>query len=152
MTKTKLHQEITALLSQYEDQFKSKKSFEAFTKSISELTAPKSGGGVAQNPMIESNGINYYYCRYTGYYLPESEMVMSNGKSKGYSKKAIAKWTKAGKDVQAINDLAMKLLLEGNVQDGTLKANEAQDLKDLRNKVEYYDDIRAEYEDIKLAQ
>jgi hypothetical protein len=69
-------------------------------------------------------------------------MVMSNGKSKGYSKLAIAKWTKAGKIIQDLNNEAMKLLLEGKTEAGKAKASEAETLKSLRNKTSYYDDVR----------
>lgn len=119
---------------------------------IAEILKPKTGGGVVQFPMIIDNGINYHYCRYTGYYLPESEMVMSNGKCKGYSKKAIALWTKLGRDAQKLNDEAMQLLLNNQIVEGQDKAKEAEKLKNERNYNTMYDSVRAEYEDIKLAQ
>ena len=81
--------------------------------------------------------------------FPEYEMVMSNGKSKGYSKKAIGLWNKMGRDAKALNDEAMKLLLSKDLENGTLKAQEADVLKDARNKSESYDSIREAYEDIK---
>ena len=145
MTKTKLYTEVVEILNQHKVDTQSE-----LYKEIVELVKPKSGGGVAQHPMKTVDDINYHYCRYTEFYLPEDEMVMSNGKSKGYSKKAIAKWTKTGKTVQSINEAAMKLLLDGDTENGTIKANEAEELKQLRNKPEYYDDVRSEYEDIKL--
>jgi len=150
MTKTKLYTEMTELLSKFEADFKSKKQFEAFKNGIDNLIKPKAGGGIVQFPMQTIDDINYHYCRYTEFYLPESEMVMSKEKSKGYSKKAIAKWTKAGKEAQALNDEAMKLLLSGDTEAGKIKANEAEDLKQLRNKAKYYDDVREAYEAIKL--
>jgi len=149
MTKNELYKKVSELLSEFEAQFKSKKSFEQFKIEIDNLIKPKSGGGVVQHPMITKNDINYHYCRYTGYYLPESEMVMSNNKSKGYSKKAIRLWTKIGRDVKALNDEAMKLLLAKDLEAGTLKAQEADALKDARNKPESYDSIREVYEDIR---
>lgn len=150
--KTNTYNEVVKLMVEFEEQFKSKKQFDLFKSEIDKLLAPKSGGGVVQNPSIEQDGVTYHYCRYTGYYIPESDMVMSSGKSKGYSKKAIAKWTKAGKEAQLLNEQAMKLLLSGETVEGTNKASEAEELKLLRNKVEYYDDVRLELDDIKLAQ
>jgi hypothetical protein len=150
MTKTKLYTEVTKLMAEFEDQFKSKKSFTELSNELDKLLKPKAGGGVTQNPMITENDINYHYCRYTGFYLPEDEMVMSQGKSKGYSKKAIAKWTKAGKEVQTINEAAMKELLSGDAEKGKTMALEAEELKTNRNNQSYYDDVREAYEDIKL--
>ena len=150
MTKTKLYTEVTKLMASFEADFKSKKSFNELSNELDKLLKPKAGGGVVQNPMITENDINYYYCRYTGFYIPEDEMVMSQGKSKGYSKKAIAKWTKAGKEVQTLNDIAMKLLLDGKSEEGKSKALEAEELKTNRNNQNYYDDVREEYEAIKL--
>jgi hypothetical protein len=152
MKKSELYNTVETLLKEYESQFKSKKSFEQFKSQIDDLIKPKSGGGVVQNPPIVKDDITYHYCRYTGYYLPESEMVMSRGKCKGYSKKAISKWTKAGKSIQSLNDSALTLLLEKKVEYGTAIAQETEELKLLRNKQEYYEDIREEYKDIKLDQ
>jgi hypothetical protein len=144
MTKTELYNEVTKLMADFEDQFKSKKSFTELSTEIDKLLKPKAGGGVVQNPPKIIDGTTYHYCRYSGLYVQEDQMVMSNGKSKGYSKRAIAKWTKAGKEAQIINEEAMKLLLAGNVEEGTTKAQEAEDLKTLRNKQDYYEDVKDE--------
>jgi hypothetical protein len=128
------------------------KAKQPLIEAIEAILKPKTGGGVVQFPMIVDNNINYHYCRYTGYYLPESEMVMSNGKSKGYSKKAIALWTKYGRDAQKLNDEAMQLLLNNQIVKGQAKAKEAEELKNQRNYNTMYDSVREEYEDIKLAQ
>jgi len=150
MKKSELYTKTNELLAQFEAQFKSKKSFEEFKSQIDELLKPKSGGGVVQYPMIVDNDINYHFCRYSNYYLPESEIVMSNGKSKGYSKKAIALWTKIGRTAQELNNEAMKLLLSGDVEAGKSKAEEAEKLKVDRNKTSMYDEVRSAYEEIKL--
>ena len=143
MTKTQLWNEVETLLGQY----KVSKEFKA---QLEELIKPKAGGGIVQNPMNTVDNVNYHFCRYTNYYLPESEMVMSNGKSKGYSKKAIAKWTKLGKKAKDLEATAMKLLLEKNFEEGTEVADRATKLLNDRNKTSMYDDIRSEYESIKL--
>jgi len=150
MKKSELYTKTNELLAQFEAQFKSKKSFEEFKSQIDELLKPKSGGGVVQYPMIVDNDINYHFCRYSNYYLPESEIVMSKGKSKGYSKKAIALWTKIGRTAQELNNEAMKLLLSGDVEAGKSKAEEAEKLKVDRNKTSMYDEVRSAYEEIKL--
>lgn len=150
MTKIQLHKEVTTILANYEEQFKSKKQFDLFKSELESIIKPKAGGGVTQYPMLIENDTNYHRCRYTELYLPESEMVMSNGKSKGYSKLAIAKWTKAGKEIQSINDKAMKLLLAGDVENGTRLAQEAEALKLDRNKPTYYSDVIEQLEDLSL--
>ena len=56
----------------------------------------KTGGGVSKFPPIVNpeTGLTEYYCRYYQAYVAETDIVMSKGKSKGYSKKAIAVWNK----------------------------------------------------------
>lgn len=143
MTKTKLYETIMNLCAEH-------KANKKLIAELEGLLKPKSGGGVVQYPMQTVNDINYHYCRYTGYYLPETEIVMSKEKSKGYSKKAIALWTKMGRDAVALEAEAMKLLLAKDFEAGTAKSNEAEALKNDRNKMNRYDSVRAEYEDIRL--
>ena len=143
MNKTELFKAVMEILNNH-------KAKPALVADIEELLKPKVGGGIAFAP-ITQDGVIYHRCRYTEMYLPESEMVMSSGKSKGYSKKAIAKWTKLGKDAQKLNDDAMKLLLSGDTEAGKTKAAEAETLKVTRNDASMYDDVREEYKDIALA-
>lgn len=150
MTKTELYTNVANLMNEYAEQFKSKKQFESFKAQMDELLKPKAGGGVIQFAPITKDGVTYHRCRYTELYLPESEMVMSNGKSKGYSKRAIAVWTKMGREAQALNDEAMKLLLAGDAVTGTLKAQEAEQLKLDRNKPSSYEDLANELAEIAL--
>lgn len=83
-----------------------------------------------------------YYCRYLAQYCTQDEMVMSNGKSKGYSKSAIARWTKAGKDAKSLQEKALKLLLEGKQVEGQDFNAQAEELLLKRNKPEFYLDLR----------
>ena len=143
MNKIELYNTIMDILNNH-------KAKPALVADIEEILKPKVGGGIAFAP-ITKDDITYHRCRYTEMYLPESEMVMSSGKSKGYSKKAIAKWTKLGKDVQKLNDEAMQLLLSVDTEAGKTKAAEAETLKVTRNDASMYDDVREEYKDIALA-
>ena len=113
----------------------------ALMASLLEKYAPKAGGGQVQNPSYVENGINYHYCRYLTIYRPEDEMVMSNGKSKGYSKIAIARWTKAGKEAKLLQEQALKQLLAGNVVEGQDLNSQAEELLLTRNKAEFYQDL-----------
>ena len=82
-----------------------------------------------------------HYCRYLTIYRPEDEMVMSSGKSKGYSKIAISRWTKAGKDAKVLQESALKELLAGNIVEGQDFNSQAEELLLLRNKSEFYQDL-----------
>jgi hypothetical protein len=121
------------------------KAKQTLIDALEAILKPKTGGGVVQYPMKTIDDMNYHYCRYCATYIVESEMVMSNGKSKGYSKKAIAKWTKLGKEAQKLNDEAMKLLLNNQIVEGQDKAKEADELKNKRNYSTLYEDIAEEY-------
>lgn len=143
MNKTEIFKSVMEILNNH-------KAKPALIADIEELLKPKVSGGIAFAP-ITQNGVTYHRCRYTEMYLPESEMVMSSGKSKGYSKKAIAKWTKLGKDAQKLNDDAMKLLLSGETEKGKEVAKEAETLKVTRNDASMYEDVRNEYKDIALS-
>lgn len=63
----------------------------------------RGGFGISANPPKEIDGVLHYYCRYTGKYYPLSEMVLSNGKSKGYSKIGIAAWTKVNQSIKKLD-------------------------------------------------
>ena len=142
MTKTQTFEFLTTLLN--EAQFKSKAEQERVLTIINDTFAPKAGGGQVQNPSYydETLQSQMYYCRYLTQYCTQDEMVMSNGKSKGYSKSAIAKWTKAGKDAKALQEKALKFLLNGQQVEGQDLNAQAEELLLKRNKPEFYEDLR----------
>ena len=142
MTKTQTFEFLTTLLN--EAQFKSKAEQERVLAIISDTFAPKAGGGQTQYPSYYSEDwqSQMYYCRYLAQYCTQDEMVMSNGKSKGYSKSAIARWTKAGKEAKTLQEKALKLLLEGKQIEGQDLNAKAEELLLQRNKPEYYLDLR----------
>ena len=142
MTKTQTFEFLTTLLN--DSEFKSKAEKERVLAIISDTFAPKAGGGQTINPSYYDDTLQsqMYYCRYLAQYCTQDEMVMSNGKSKGYSKSAIAKWTKAGKDAKLLQEKALKLLLDGKQIEGQDLNAQAEDLLLKRNKPEYYLDLR----------
>lgn len=142
MNKTQTFDFLTNLIQ--EAQFKSKAEQERVLAIIKDEFAPKAGGGQVQNPSYfdENLGAQMHYCRYLAQYCTEDEMVMSNGKSKGYSKSAIARWTKAGKEAKTLQEQALKLLLNGQQVEGQDLNAKAEELLLLRNKPEYYVDLR----------
>ena len=119
-----------------------KTNVSALMAELLEKYTPKAGGGQVQNPSyINDDGITMHYCRYLTIYRPEDEMVMSLGKSKGYSKIAISRWTKAGKDAKVLQESALKELLAGNIVEGQDFNSQAEELLLLRNKPEFYQDL-----------
>ncbi len=118
-----------------------KTNVSAIMAELLEKYTPKAGGGQVQNPSYVENGITMHYCRYLTIYMPEDAMVMSNGKSKGYSKIAISRWTKAGKDAKVLQESALKELLAGNIVEGQDFNAQAEELLLLRNKPEFYQDL-----------
>ena len=119
-----------------------KTNVSALMAELLEKYTPKAGGGQVQNPSyINDDGITMHYCRYLTIYRPEDEMVMSSGKSKGYSKIAISRWTKAGKDAKVLQESALKELLAGNIVEGQDFNAQAEELLLLRNKPEFYQDL-----------
>lgn len=118
-----------------------KTNVSALMAELLEKYTPKAGGGQVQNPSYEEDGVTMHYCRYLTIYRPEDEMVMSNGKSKGYSKIAISRWTKAGKDAKVLQESALKKLLAGNIVEGQDFNAQAEELLLLRNKTEFYQDL-----------
>lgn len=118
-----------------------KTNVSAIMAELLEKYTPKAGGGQVQNPSYIEDGITMHYCRYLTIYMPEDAMVMSNGKSKGYSKIAISRWTKAGKDAKVLQESALKELLAGNIDEGQDFNAKAEELLLLRNKPEFYQDL-----------
>ena len=118
-----------------------KTNVSAIMAELLEKYTPKAGGGQVQNPSYVENGVTMHYCRYLTIYRPEDEMVMSAGKSKGYSKIAISRWTKAGKDAKVLQESALKELLAGNIVEGQDFNAQAEELLLLRNKPEFYQDL-----------
>ena len=118
-----------------------KTNVSALMAELLEKYTPKAGGGQVQNPSYVEDGVTMHYCRYLTIYMPEDAMVMSSGKSKGYSKIAISRWTKAGKEAKVLQESALKELLAGNIVEGQDFNSQAEELLSLRNKPEFYQDL-----------
>lgn len=137
-TKTEIWNEVQEVLAAH-------KAKQQLVDALEAILKPKSGGGVVQYPMKTIEDKNYHYCRYAAIYVVEDEIVLSNGKSKGYSKKAIAKWTRLGKEADKLNKEAMELLLAGDIEGGQEKAKASEELRNKRNYSTQYEDIKQDY-------
>lgn len=142
MNKTQTFEFLQTLIAGAE--FKSKAEQNRVLDIITNTFAPKAGGGQTINPSYydETLMAQMYYCRYLAQYCTEDEMVMSNGKSKGYSKSAISRWTKAGKDAKQLQEKALKLLINKQYVEGQDLNAKAEELLLKRNKPEFYEDLR----------
>jgi len=89
----------------------SKAAMEQLITIIDTNLKPKAGGGSSKNPLIlnEDGTIEQAYCRYYQAYFPPDEMVISKGKSKGYSKVAIGHWNKAQRLVKKLTEKYMTM-------------------------------------------
>lgn len=110
---------------------------EALMQLLSELLAPKASA--SQNPpRTNKDGELEYFCRFHQCYYTSDKMVMSNGKSKGYCKAAIAKWNKLNAQIKKLSAQSSELLLQGKVEDASKLANEMQGLKAILNEPNTY--------------
>lgn len=130
MTKTQLWAEVQALLVE-------QKASKKLAQALEDLLAPKSGGGQT-NPPKEIDGVMHYYCRFHQAYEPETNMVMSLGKSKGYCKASISKWNKMNSDIKKLNSQAVIAMSEGLMDDAQAYAKESEALKAILNAPESY--------------
>ena len=73
---------------------------------LKNILAPKSGG-TSLNPSKEIDGVMHHFCRFHQAYEAECDMVMSQGKSKGYCKAAISKWNKTNASIKRMESEAV---------------------------------------------
>lgn len=147
MNKTQVHTDIETLRDEVLKLVtkKNTQQVEDLFQTVLDTYKPKSGGGQTKFPMITLEDKNYYYCRYTQMYHEESLMVMSGGKSKGYSKKAISIWNKDGRDALVLKDQATEQLLNDETKNqGKETYNQHLQMLELRNKPERYESLKDE--------
>ena len=109
---------------------------------------PQSGGGKSNNPshIDPATGLMVHWCRFLKKYMPEVDMVMSGGKSKGASKLASKHNYELGKQAQALKDEALLLFANQQYAEGAAKNAEATTIEESRNKAETYSDaVLAQY-------
>ena len=119
----------------------SKKFSEELLNILEANIAPKNGGGSSINPpkLNEDGSIKEAYCRYHQRYEKVEDMVISNGKSKGYCKAAISLWNKANSEIKKLDSQAVDAMSSGDFDRAQEIAKQAKELKDNFNKPEFYD-------------
>lgn len=134
MTKTQVWNEVSKLLV-------ANKASKELVQELENLLAPKSGGGsVANPPKLDKDGkVLEAWCRWHQRYEKVANMVMSNGKSKGYCKAAISKWNKANSEIKKLDSKAVEAMTKGEFENAQEFALQSKKVKDTFNKPEYYD-------------
>ena len=141
MNKTELINQIQEIL------LKNKiKNLDIIMGEIKPLLIKQRDNSDYQTPRIIDD-IEYYLCRYSQKYFLKENMVFSNEKSKGYSKIAISKWTKSDKQVKKIKEQALELFSTGNIEEAQNLLKEAEELSNLKNQVEFYNEIEGDLRD-----
>ena len=129
-------------------QFLDDNSKNLFLATIKRNFEPQSGGGKSNNPshVDPTTGLMVHWCRFLKKYMPEVDMVMSQGKSKGASKLASKHNYELGKKATALKDEALALFANQQFQEGAAKNAEAVEVEESRNKVETYTpEVLAQY-------
>jgi len=117
MTKTELYNVLSAGLEVIlSDNKLSNKASEALKDMIDTHVKPRTG---IKHPPLENGDL---YCRLMDAYFAPEKMVMSKGKSKGYSKEGISIWNKANSTIKRMS------VDYTDIEDSTSK--EATGLKD----------------------
>ena len=106
---------------------------------LKEILAPKAGGGISLNPSKEIDGVMHHFCRFHQNYYAESDMVMSQGKSKGYCKAAISKWNKINAQIKKTESSAVGAICKGDFELAKKLSDEANELKAKLNDPKSYD-------------
>lgn len=105
---------------------------------LKNILAPKSGG-TSLNPPKEIDGVMHHFCRFHQTYYAESDMVMSQGKSKGYCKAAISKWNKINAQIKKTESSAVGAVCKGDFELAKKLSDEANALKLALNDPKSYD-------------
>lgn len=106
---------------------------------LKSILAPKAGGGISLNPSKEIDGVMHHFCRFHQTYYAESDMVMSQGKSKGYCKAAISKWNKINAQIKKTESNAVGAVCKGDFELAKKLSDEANALKLTLNDPKSYD-------------
>lgn len=131
----------TELVSAITDIAKSFKVAPEALDRIIELVGPQASGSRSVNPpkLDKDGNIVEAYCKYFQRYLPAEQMVISNGKSKGYSKIACAEVNSRRKQIVQKEGELSNLILNGKVEEAKRLAKDLEVEKSKLNSPEAYD-------------
>lgn len=110
----------------------------ALYEALEAILAPKQGGGTS-NPPKMIDGEMHYFCRFHQTYEPESKMVMSSGKSKGYCKASISVWNKRNSAIKRKETEISELVMAGDFVQAQECTVELKAMKEELNDPKTYD-------------
>jgi len=141
MTKTELWNNVQKSVGALLETSKTSKKFnEELLLLLEAQLAPKSGGSSINPPKLDEDGnIVEAWCRFHERYEHVNDMVLSNGKSKGYCRASISLWNKTQSNIKKLESRAVDAMTSGDFDKAQELAKEAKDLKDIFNKPEFYD-------------
>ena len=117
-----------------------------FTSQIKENFEPQAGGGASKNPSYKGeDGVMMHYCRFKQCFVPEPQMNMFNGKSKGASTLAALHDYQIGKKVKQLQADALQKFKDGDYADGASLSTKADELNATREIKSTYDDENLQY-------
>ena len=142
LTKTQVYNNTVTQINELLENSKVSKKFKEklFTILENNLAPKKGGSSLAHPPKLDENGnIVEAWCRFHERYEPVEDMVISNGKSKGYCKASISLWNKTNSNIKKLDSQAVEAMAKGDFETAQELAKEAKELKDNFNKPEFYD-------------
>ncbi len=112
----------------------------AFLQLIKHNFEPQAGGGKSNNPshIDPATGLMVHWCRFLHKYMPESEMVVSQGKTKGASKLASKYNYLLGKKVKELKDKSLELFALQKYPEGAAMNAQAEEVEKSRTRPETY--------------
>jgi len=110
----------------------------ALVEALEAILAPKQAGGSINPPMMIDD-VMHYYCRFHQVYEPETNMVMSAGKSKGYCKASISVWNKRNTTIKKLEAEISELVVLGDFEQAKMCSDELVEAKKLVIKPDLYD-------------
>lgn len=111
-----------------------------------EEVKPQKGGGATENPPKEIDGVTYHYCRMFKDYLPESEMVFSQGKCKGISTIGQKFSYQLKKQAEELKMKSIPLFQSGDIDGGNEKMAEAKAVEESIDNPQTFIDEKARLE------
>ena len=130
MNKTELYQAVTNDLQAFFDANKiARAKQEGLLNIIDEYLKPKSSGSTNPPKLDKDGNIIEAYCRFHQRYEKVEDMVISNGKSKGYCKAGISIWNKRQKTIKQLQAQVTECIDNDDFEKAKELSNEVKELK-----------------------
>lgn len=131
LNKSEIYTNVVTSVTELLESSKTTKAFRTELLSILEINlAPKSSGSINPPILNDEGEIVEAYCRFHQRYEKVEDMVISNGKSKGYCKAGISRWNKNQTKVKSLDSEALAAMTDGDFDTAQAKALEAKETKE----------------------